>query len=68
MKYKLLILQIIFWAIIPIGTIWTAHLAIEKHSIYMLILVLINCHSITGMIINYEDYTRIIKTKHPHQC
>lgn len=67
MKYKLLILQIIFWAIIPIGTILTAHLAIEKHSIYMAISVLINCHSMAGMIINYEGYTRINKQLNPNK-
>ena len=59
MKTKLKLLQIIFWAIIPIGTILTANLAIEKHSIYMAIIVLIDCYSMASMIINYEDYTRI---------
>lgn len=57
--YKLL--HIMFWAIVPVGTLWTAHLAIEKHSLYMAMLVLIDCISMGDMLINLEHYIKLKK-------
>jgi len=59
---RILIIHILFWALIPLGTIWTANKAIETHSIYMALLVLIDCICMANMIINYEDYRKLKNT------
>lgn len=56
MKDKLLL--IFFWSLLPLATIYTAHLAIEKHSIYFAMLALFNCNSMASMIISLEKIAK----------